>query len=132
MSENCSSSGQRLEKLTSSSYAFDICIYTRMNCLYLISSDCALDYILDYIHHILLTRMKTSFGVVGRAHEWLTSYLENRMQSVVVSGFKSESAPLTCGVPQGSVLGPNLFTDYSSRMASLNSVLQCVGSLLCR
>ena len=70
-------------------------------------------------HHTLLTRMKTSFGVVGRAHEWLTSYLENRTQSVVVSGFKSESAPLTCGVPQGSVLGPDLFTDYSSPVASL-------------
>ena len=61
----------------------------------------------------------TSFGVVGRAHEWLTSYLENRTQSVMVSGFKSESAPLTCGVPQGSVLGPDLFTDYSSPVASL-------------
>ena len=34
-------------------------------------------------HHTLLTQMKTSFGVVGRAHEWLTSYLENHMQSVV-------------------------------------------------
>ena len=63
--------------------------------------------------------MKTSFGVVGRAHEWLTSYLENRTQSVVVSGFKSESAPLTCGVPQVSVLGPDLFTNYSSPAASL-------------
>ena len=63
--------------------------------------------------------MKTSFGVVGRAHDWLTSYLENLAQSVVVSGFKSESAPLTCGIPQGSVLGPDLFTDYSSPMASL-------------
>ena len=70
-------------------------------------------------HHTLLTRMKTSLGVVGRFHEWLTSYLENRTQSVVVSGFKSESAPLTCGVPQGSVLGPDLFTDYSSPVASL-------------
>ena len=36
-----------------------------------------------------------------------------------MSGFKSESAPLTCGIPQGSVLGPDLFTDYSSAVASL-------------
>ena len=46
-------------------------------------------------HHTLLTRMNTSFGVDGRAHEWLTSYLENLTQSALVSGFKSESASLT-------------------------------------
>ena len=62
--------------------------------------------------------MKIKLGVVDEVHRWLMSYLENRTQSVMVSGAKSSAAPLTCGVPQGSVLGPGLFTDYSSPVVS--------------
>ena len=72
-------------------------------------------------HPILLSRMKTKSrsGVADSAYKWLTSYLEDRTQSVVVEGLKSSDVPLTCGVSQGSVLGPDLFTDYSSPVASL-------------
>ena len=70
-------------------------------------------------HSILLSRMKTKFGVANSAHKWLTSYLEDWTHSVVVEDLKSSDVPLTCGVPQGSVLGPDLFTDYSSPVASL-------------
>ena len=70
-------------------------------------------------HHILLERMKTKFGVVENAHEWLASYLKDRTQSVFVSGSSSSPVPLTCGVPQGSVLGPDLFSDYSSPAAAI-------------
>ena len=70
-------------------------------------------------HQTLLSQMKTKFGIVDEAHRWLTSYLEGRTQSVMVSGAKSSAAPLTCGVPQGSVLGPGLFTNYSSPVVSM-------------
>ena len=70
-------------------------------------------------HQTLLSQMKTKFGIVDEAHRWLTSYLEDRTQSVMVSGAKSSAAPQRCGVPQGSVLGPGLFTDYSSPVVSI-------------
>jgi retron-type reverse transcriptase len=48
------------------------------------------------------------------ALKWLSSYLKNRQQSVIVRNERSECQEVTCGVPQGSVLGPLLFTLYTS------------------
>ena len=70
-------------------------------------------------HHILLKRLSKQFGVTGNAANWIQSYLTGRTQSVLVSGKYSEPAVLKYGVPQGSVLGPGLFSDYSSPVASL-------------
>ena len=76
------------------------------HCVFLILLDLSAAF--DTVaHHIalLFERMKTKFGVVENAHEWLASYLKDRTQSVFVLGSSSSPAPLTCGVPQGSVLG---------------------------
>ena len=70
-------------------------------------------------HEILLDRLSTDLGISGSALSWISSYLTNRTQSVLVSGKYSDPAHLRCGVPQGSVLGPALFSDYSSPVASL-------------
>ena len=83
------------------------------HCVFLVLLDLSAAF--DTIaHQTLLERMKTKFGIVDDALKWLISYLEDRTQSVVVSGLKSSQIPLTCGVPQGFVLGPGLFTDYGS------------------
>ena len=70
-------------------------------------------------HGILLKRLRVTFGLSGTVLEWFQSYLSGRFQSVVVGGEKSTSSPLTLGVPQGSVLGPVLFTIYTQPLAEI-------------
>jgi len=65
-------------------------------------------------HQILLTRLNAVFGFSDTALSLLTSYLSNRSQHVTIDNQSSDSLPLTTGVPQGSVLGPLLFTLYTS------------------
>ena len=73
----------------------------------------------DTVDHQLLLNDFSNCGVDGPAHSLLRSYLSNREQRVVVGGSQSEPTILHCGVPQGSVLGPILFTVYTSTLASL-------------
>ena len=64
---------------------------------------------------IMIRRLEMSSGITGTALLWLRSYLSGRSQHVIVNGEKSESLDLPLGVPQGSCLGPLLFTLYSSK-----------------
>ena len=64
-------------------------------------------------HLVLINRLKNCLGVTDQALSWFKSYLSNRTSSVMVSGERSTAQPLNIGVPQGSVLGPILFTCYT-------------------
>ena len=70
-------------------------------------------------HELLLSRMSRLFGISGDALDWFRSYLSARTQSVVIDGSKSEQRNMDCGVPQGSVLGPILFTMYTSPLGNI-------------
>ena len=63
-------------------------------------------------HSILLETLGSGFGVGGTALKWFTSYLSQRTKQVQIKGTLSEKKQLTTGVPQGSCLGPVLFTIY--------------------
>jgi len=70
-------------------------------------------------HNIILKRLTSRFGVDGTAIKWIRSYLTERSQSVLISDKCSEPEMLKYGVPQGSVLVPSFFSDYSSPVADL-------------
>ena len=72
-------------------------------------------------HSMLLGRLEDWVGVTGRAHNWLRSYLTGRSQQVKLGECLSRKVNLPFGVPQGSVLGPLLFTFYTTPLSQVAS-----------
>ena len=65
-------------------------------------------------HDTMLRRLEYSFGIQGKALSWFASYLSGRTQRIMINESLSKPFKLECGVPQGSCLGPLLFTLYTS------------------
>ena len=66
----------------------------------------------DSIEHSLLFKKLHSLGVSRKAVDWFKSYLSDRSQSVRIGHILSEGRVITHGIPQGSILGPALFSIY--------------------
>ena len=76
----------------------------------------------DTVDHDILIDKLQAVGVDGS--QWFRSYLTDRRQCVDIGGTRSDFLPVSCGVPQGSILGPLLFLVYINDMAvSLDCML---------
>ena len=72
----------------------------------------------DTVDQSILLKKLQLYGLDSHTVQWFKSYLSNRFQSTLVNGTLSDYLPTSCGVPQGSVLGP-LFLIY------INDLQEC-------
>ena len=70
-------------------------------------------------HTILVHRLHTDFGFTDTVLQWFSSYLTDRTHYVSLCNHCSDFAPIHSGVPQGSVLGPILFTMYIKTLSAI-------------
>ena len=77
-------------------------------------------------HEILVRRLRETHGISGQALNWFASYLADRSMQVCVKGEYSDEVILDVSLPQGSQLGPRLYSDYTQPIGRLIRILEII------
>ena len=73
----------------------------------------------DMVDHSILLKKLDLYGLDKHSISWMNSYLRRRIQVVMVDGCLSPPLNITCGVPQGSILGPLLYILFTNEIPDL-------------